>query len=406
MNAGDWREVRLGDVCTYSTAKVSITEINEDNYISTENMLPNKNGVVKSSGLPTVASVTRYFTDNVLVSNIRPYFKKIWCADREGGCSNDVLVFVVKDKRILDSRFLFYCLSNDEFFNYVMAGAKGTKMPRGDKGAILKYPVHLPTLSEQKAIAATLSALDDMIELNNQINKTLEEMAQAIFKSWFVDYEPFKDGEFEESELGLIPKGWRVGKLSDVGEIIGGGTPSKSKPEYYSEIGIPWITPKDLSINKNKYISRGEIDISELGLRESNARLMPKGTVLFSSRAPIGYIAIAKNAVTTNQGFKSVVPFENISSEYIYLLLKNSINEIESRATGSTFKEISGGEMKKVPIILPPKEIIRKFNEIATTLGKTQASLEDENNILMSIRDTLLPKLMSGEIRVPVEEVV
>ena len=406
MNAGDWRVVRLGDVCTYSTAKVSITEINEDNYISTENMLPNKNGVVKSSGLPTVASVTRYFTGNVLVSNIRPYFKKIWCADREGGCSNDVLVFVVKDKRILDSRFLFYCLSNDEFFNYVMAGAKGTKMPRGDKGAILKYPVHLPTLSEQKAIAATLSALDDMIELNNQINKTLEEMAQAIFKSWFVDFEPFRDGEFEESELGLIPKGWRVGKLSDVGEIIGGGTPSKSKPEYYSEIGIPWITPKDLSINKNKYISRGEIDISELGLRESSARLMPKGTVLFSSRAPIGYIAIAKNAVTTNQGFKSVVPFENISSEYIYLLLKNSINEIESRATGSTFKEISGGEMKKVPIILPPKEIIRKFNEIATTLGKTQASLEDENNILMSIRDTLLPKLMSGEIRVPVEEVV
>jgi type I restriction enzyme S subunit len=245
-----------------------------------------------------------------------------------------------------------------------------------------------------------------MIELNNQINKTLEEMAQAIFKSWFVDFEPFKDEEFEESELGLIPKGWRVGKLSDVGEIIGGGTPSKSKPEYYSKKGIPWITPKDLSINKNKYISRGEIDISELGLRESSARLMPKGTVLFSSRAPIGYIAIAKNAVTTNQGFKSVVPFENISSEYIYLLLKNSINEIESRATGSTFKEISGGEMKKVPIILPPKEIIRKFNEIATTLGKIQASLEDENNILMSIRDTLLPKLMSGEIRVPVEEVI
>jgi type I restriction enzyme S subunit len=274
------------------------------------------------------------------------------------------------------------------------------------QGILKGLTTTMPRFAEQKAIAATLSALDDMIELNNQINKTLEEMAQAIFKSWFVDFEPFKDEEFEESELGLIPKGWRVGKLSDVGEIIGGGTPSKSKPEYYSKKGIPWITPKDLSINKNKYISRGEIDISELGLRESSARLMPKGTVLFSSRAPIGYIAIAKNAVTTNQGFKSVVPFENISSEYIYLLLKNSINEIESRATGSTFKEISGGEMKKVPIILPPKEIIRKFNEIATTLGKIQASLEDENNILMSIRDTLLPKLMSGEIRVPVEEVI
>lgn len=406
MSFSEWREVRLGDVCTYASTKVSVSEVSEDNYISTENMLPNKSGVTKSSGLPTVGSVTKYSAGNVLVSNIRPYFRKIWYADRDGGCSNDVLVFDINDSKTLDSKFLFYCLSNDVFFDYVMAGSKGTKMPRGDKGAIMKYPVLLPSLPEQKAIAATLSALDDMIELNNQINKTLEEMAQAIFKSWFVDFEPFKDGEFEESELGLIPKGWRVGTLSSIGDIIGGGTPSKSKPEYYADSGIPWITPKDLSMNKNKYISRGQFDISELGLRESSAKLMPKGTVLFSSRAPIGYIAIAKNAVTTNQGFKSIVPFNNISSEYVYLLLKNNIGEIESRASGSTFKEISGGEMKKVPIILPPMDVINQFNEIATTLGKVQALLEDENNILSSIRDTLLPKLMSGEIRVPVEEVV
>ena len=319
-------------------------------------------------------------------------------------CTNQGFKSLIPKNGVADSEFIYYLFKHKK--SDIEAIASGTTFLEVSGSAMKNISILLPPLPEQKAIAATLSALDDMIELNNQINKTLEEMAQAIFKSWFVDFEPFKDEEFEESELGLIPKGWRVGKLSDVGEIIGGGTPSKSKPEYYSKKGIPWITPKDLSINKNKYISRGEIDISELGLRESSARLMPKGTVLFSSRAPIGYIAIAKNAVTTNQGFKSVVPFENISSEYIYLLLKNSINEIESRATGSTFKEISGGEMKKVPIILPPKEIIRKFNEIATTLGKTQASLEDENNILMSIRDTLLPKLMSGEIRVPVDEVV
>jgi type I restriction enzyme S subunit len=239
----------------------------------------------------------------------------------------------------IDNKYLKYYFDSKDFQELLFNWA-GTGSTRAYLGITeqLKLPIILPPLPEQKAIAATLSALDDMIELNNQINKTLEEMAQAIFKSWFVDFEPFKNGEFEESELGLIPKGWRVGKLSDVGEIIGGGTPSKSKPEYYAEIGIPWITPKDLSINKNKYISRGEIDISELGLRESSARLMPKGTVLFSSRAPIGYIAIAKNAVTTNQGFKSVVPFENISSEYIYLLLKNSVNEIESRATGSILR--------------------------------------------------------------------
>lgn len=321
-------------------------------------------------------------------------------------CIAQDMVALRVDESVIYPKYLFAALRSDYIQNVIENMHVGTLIPHFKKSDFERLMIPVPDEVTQKYIGNLYYDLSMAIELNNQINKNLEEMAQAIFKSWFVDFEPFRDGEFEESELGLIPEGWRVGKLSDVGEIIGGGTPSKSKPEYYSEIGIPWITPKDLSINKNKYISRGEIDISELGLRESSARLMPKGTVLFSSRAPIGYIAIAKNAVTTNQGFKSVVPFENISSEYIYLLLKNSINEIESRATGSTFKEISGGEMKKVPIILPPKEIIRKFNEIATTLGKTQASLEDENSILMSIRDTLLPKLMTGEIRVPVEEVV
>jgi type I restriction enzyme S subunit len=321
-------------------------------------------------------------------------------------CIAQDMVALRVDESVIYPKYLFAALRSDYIQNVIENMHVGTLIPHFKKSDFERLMIPVPDEVTQKYIGNLYYDLSMAIELNNQINKNLEEMAQAIFKSWFVDFEPFRDGEFEESELGLIPKGWRVGKLSDVGEIIGGGTPSKSKPEYYSEIGIPWITPKDLSINKNKYISRGEIDISELGLRESSARLMPKGTVLFSSRAPIGYIAIAKNAVTTNRGFKSVVPFENISSEYIYLLLKNSINEIESRATGSTFKEISGGEMKKVPIILPPKEIIRKFNEIATTLGKTQASLEDENSILMSIRDTLLPKLMTGEIRVPVEEVV
>lgn len=321
-------------------------------------------------------------------------------------CIAQDMVALRVDESVIYPKYLFAALRSDYIQNVIENMHVGTLIPHFKKSDFERLMIPVPDEVTQKYIGNLYYDLSMAIELNNQINKNLEEMAQAIFKSWFVDFEPFRDGEFEESELGLIPKGWRVGKLSDVGEIIGGGTPSKSKPEYYAEIGIPWITPKDLSINKNKYISRGEIDISELGLRESSARLMPKGTVLFSSRAPIGYIAIAKNAVTTNQGFKSVVPFENISSEYIYLLLKNSVNEIESRATGSTFKEISGGEMKKVPIILPPKEIIRKFNEIATTLGKTQASLEDENSILMSIRDTLLPKLMSGEIRVPVDEVV
>jgi type I restriction enzyme S subunit len=414
VSVSEWREVRIGDIGDVVTGKTPSSKNPE--YFGDE--IPFVTPTDYKNYHKNIYSSERYLSQagkEVLGNKLLPINSVIvTCIGSDMGkvainkvecITNQQINSIILKRDLADSDFIYYTLiSMQEYLKMLARG--GTTMPIVNKSTFEEIKLLLPPFPEQKAIAATLSALDDMIELNNQINKTLEEMAQAIFKSWFVDFEPFKNGEFEESELGLIPKGWRVGKLSDVGEIIGGGTPSKSKPEYYAEIGIPWITPKDLSINKNKYISRGEIDISELGLRESSARLMPKGTVLFSSRAPIGYIAIAKNAVTTNQGFKSVVPFENISSEYIYLLLKNSVNEIESRATGSTFKEISGGEMKKVPIILPPKEIIRKFNEIATTLGKTQASLEDENNILMSIRDTLLPKLMSGEIRVPVDEVV
>ena len=418
MNAGDWREVRLGDVCTYSTAKVSITEINEDNYISTENMLPNKNGVVKSSGLPTVASVTRYFTDNVLVSNIRPYFKKIWCADREGGCSNDVLVFVVKDKRILDSRFLFYCLSNDEFFNYVMAGAKGTKMPRGDKGAILKYPVHLPTLPEQKAIAATLSALDDMIELNNQINKTLEETAQAIFKSWFVDFEPFKDGEFEESELGLIPKGWRVGTLGECIAFINGYA-FKSKELLDKDIGECYHVFKMGNIKKGgglntegtkSYIEKNKCKNMDKYILQSGDLLMCM-TDMKGNVALLGHTALmnedGKYIVNQRVGLIRVNNNFGIGYPHLYILTntKDFIENLRAHANSGVQVNLSTKEILSSKIIIPEKSVNDKFNDIVKPYFDEIFCMIKENQILKTIRETLLPKLMSGEIRVPVEEI-
>jgi type I restriction enzyme S subunit len=421
VNAGDWRVVRLGDVCTYSTAKVSITEINEDNYISTENMLPNKNGVVKSSGLPTVASVTRYFTGNVLVSNIRPYFKKIWCADREGGCSNDVLVFVVKDKRILDSRFLFYCLSNDEFFNYVMAGAKGTKMPRGDKGAILKYPVHLPTLSEQKAIAATLSALDDMIELNNQINKTLEEMAQAIFKSWFVDFEPFKNGEFEESELGLIPKGWRVGAIDElIKETISGDWGKETPQGNYTEkvicirgADIPDIAQGRRGNPATRYILKRNLEKKRLSENEiiieisGGSPTQSTGRTVFITKELIN--SFQEPIICTNF-CRTVRLKEATYSSFVYSLLQYLYNEkvfftYENGTTGIKNLDITTlfGQYKTV---IPSEEVFAEYHSMYSEFLRYIYESGFECKKLSEIRDTLLPKLISGEIRVPVEEVV
>ena len=217
------------------------------------------------------------------------------------------------------------------------------------------------------------------------INKNLEAQAQAYFIDRFV---------------ANADPAWRQGTLSDLGTVVGGGTPSKKHPEYYSEHGIPWITPKDLSVDKSKFLSHGENDISDIGFANSSATKMPEGTVLFSSRAPIGYIAIASNVVTTNQGFKSVIPNINVGTAFIYFFLKQALPIIEGMASGSTFKEISGSGMKSVPAIIPDNETLHLFSEFCKPLFEQQAVLEAENRRLSGIRDALLPKLMSGEIDV------
>ena len=366
------------------------------NYISTENMLPNKGGVCEAANVPS-GTVIEYKVGDILISNIRPYFQKIWRADRNGGCSADVLC--IRAKENVDSKYLYYLLSQQAFFDYVMSGAKGCKMPRGDKKQIMQWPVTLPPLDEQRRIAGILGSLDDKIELNRRINANLEAQAQALFRSWFVDFEPFRDGPFVDSELGKIPQGWKIVTLSEIGDVIGGGTPSKIKPEYYTDNGIAWITPKDLSTNNCKFTSKGETDISELGYKNSSAKLMPRGSVLFSSRAPIGYISIAKNEICTNQGFKSIVP-KKAGTCFIYYFLRNNTSKIESMASGSTFKEASGGLMKSLEVIIPSNKILTAFEEAIQPLFNMQEHNEDENARLSALRDTLLPKLMAGEIAI------
>ncbi len=382
----EWKEVKLGEISSYGKERISVASLNSATYISTENMQPNRGGVVLASSIPDVGGVIAYKKDDILVSNIRPYFKKIWQASHDGGCSADVLVF--RNRENVDAKFLYYLLSADSFFDYSMATAKGTKMPRGDKNSLMEYEVKLPPLAEQCRIAEILSSLDDKIELNNAINRNLEEQAQAIFKNWFIDFAPFG---------GKMPREWKEGKLSDLGTVVSGGTPSKAKKEYYTENGIAWITPKDLSLHPNKFTSKGEIDITQEGYDNSSAKLMPKGSVLFSSRAPIGYISIAQNEVCTNQGFKSVVPKQNIGTPYVYFYLKMHIDEIENKASGSTFKEASGALMNSLDAIIPSDEVLNAFNALCNPIFEQQENLEKENQRLTTLRDTLLPKLMSDK---------
>lgn len=287
------------------------------------------------------------------------------------------------NKSVVNLKYLYYalklCLSDFK------ALSQGTSTKFLTVKILNKFIISLPDVYVQKRIAKILTLIDDKIDLNNKINDQLEQQAQAYFTELFV--------------TNANPS-WIQGTLSDIGTIVAGGTPSKSKPEYYAEHGIAWITPKDLSVNKSKFVSHGGTDISELGLKKSSATKMPIGTVLFSSRAPIGYIAIATNEITTNQGFKSVIPNDNIGTAYMYYLLKQALPIIEGMASGSTFKEISGTGMKSVPTIIPDDETIRNFTMFCTPIFKQQALLEEENRHLSFLRDTLLPQLMSGEIDV------
>ena len=288
---------------------------------------------------------------------------------------------IVQGNELCDTRYLCYLLNSMDLSGYVTGSAQ-PKLSQANLNAVTLF---LPPIFIQKKIVDYLYMFDKKIAVNQQINDNLELQAQAFFQELFVD--------------NADPE-WAIGTISDLGAVVGGSTPSKAKPEYYTETGIAWITPKDLSINKSKFISHGEKDITKLGLKNSSATIMPEGTVLFSSRAPIGYIAVAAGEVTTNQGFKSIVPKPEIGTAFVYYFLKHNLPIIEGMASGSTFKEVSGSTMKGVPAVIPDTDTIARFNDFCTPIFAQQRILEEQNQSLAVLRDNLLPKLMSGEIDV------
>ena len=277
------------------------------------------------------------------------------------------------DKSKILPDFLYYVLRTPSFRQDVKDNyGSGSAIPRIILKDFKRMMVSYPSLEKQQAIISVLTAIDSKIQANTEINDNLEQQAQSYFQELFVD--------------NADPE-WTTGTISDLGTVVGGSTPSKAKPEYYTESGIAWITPKDLSNNKSKFVSHGENDITELGLRNSSASIMPEGTVLFSSRAPIGYIAIAAGEVTTNQGFKSVVPKPEIGTPFVYFFLKNTLPVIEGMASGSTFKEVSGSTMKNVPAVIPDAETLAKFSDFCAPIFAQQRILEEQNQSLATLRD-------------------
>ena len=295
-----------------------------------------------------------------------------------------LIKFSIDPEKVNPKYVKYYCRSK-QYNDWVQSFNTGSTRGNINAQTFGNMEIPLPERKQQDYLVSILEPIDEKIKNNKQVNDNLEQQAQSYFQELFVD--------------NADPE-WTTGTISDLGTVVGGSTPSKAKPEYYTESGIAWITPKDLSNNKSKFVSHGENDITELGLRNSSASIMPEGTVLFSSRAPIGYIAIAAGEVTTNQGFKSVVPKPEIGTPFVYFFLKNTLPVIEGMASGSTFKEVSGSTMKNVPAVIPDAETLAKFSDFCAPIFAQQRILEEQNQSLATLRDNLLPKLMSGEIDV------
>jgi type I restriction enzyme S subunit len=319
----------------------------------------------------------------------------------------------IDGKSELDNNYLFYLLKlKTKEFQKKGHGAVFNTITKETFSQIL---VPIPSLTEQYAIAKLLMDLDSKIEVNQRSNRFLEAIGETIFKSWFIDFEfpnqegkPYKSsgGEMVTSELGEIPKAWKVGCIEEVAEVICGGTPSTKVPLYFTSNGIAWLTPKDISGYEGKFIEKGKTDITDEGLKNSSARLLPKGTILFTSRAPIGYLVIALNDITTNQGFKSLIPKANMRTEYLYQSIRKLTPYIQSISSGSTFSEVSGNTLKQVRILIPELKILDRFENLMCPINSKIILNSKGVKTLSNLRDSLLPRLMSGKIRVPVDSIV
>jgi len=444
-------KTKFGELVNFVSKKETINNLKLDNYISTENMMPDFCGIKTASSLPKSGSVTVFKKSDTLFSNIRTYFKKVWKAKYDGYCSNDVLVFRSRDENSLLPDYLYNICRWEKFTEFSVRTAKGVKMPRGDKKSLSQFHFHLPPLKKQRSISHILDTLDKKIELNRSINQTLEALAQAIFKSWFVDFEPTKakiaalkqgqdplraamcaisgktDSELNQlpcenleqlaattalfpdamvqSELGKIPKGWKVQPANTLANIGIGKTPPRKEPQWFTtdKNDYPWVSIKDMASGEvfQQYTSEF---ITQEAVSRFNIREIPSHTVLLSFKLTVGRVAITDKEMTTNEAIAHFkLPSNSVlSPEYLYIYLKNFDYSVLG-STSSIATAINSEMVRKIPIIVANNGLIEHFTKLVIPIFKKIRNTQNEISILRIIRDTLLPKLLSGELIIPAD---
>lgn len=326
----------------------------------------------------------------------------------------------VIDPQIIDPRFLYYWMHGEEFRTQCSEFKNRSKiMDYISLSDQRRMHITLPPLQEQHAIASILGPLDDKIELNRSMNETLDAMIQGIFKSWFLNFDLVRanvenrppagvdaetaalfPNEFEESLLDKIPRGWKVAPIGDVVRIISGSTPNTQDSAYWEGGTIHWATPKDLNSLPSSVLLDTKRYITELGLNQISSGLLPEGTVLLSSRAPIGYFAITEIPIAINQGLIALVCDGELPNHYILQWLRTNMSIIERYAHGTTFLEISTANFRLIPIAIPPRAIVERFVRVAIVIHQQIVNNLEQSRILSALRDELLPGLLSRNVRV------
>ena len=400
----EWKEVKIGDLGQIITGKTPKTAIRENwggkiPFLSPSDDMSNKTSPVTARTLTElgVAEVAKCLipANSICVSCIGSDLGKVVKTDRELVTNQQINTIVPHSN--VDSDFVYYlmCIVGKEL-NYI--SKTSTAVPIINKSTFSDWNIVIPEkVDDQRRIASILSSLDRKIELNNKINADLEEMAQAIFKNWFVDFEPFKDGKFVDSELGMIPEGWKVGRLTDVIKLMPGGTPKTSEPLYWDNGTIPFFSPKDVN---GVYCFATEKHITEAGLNKCSSNLYPKDTIFITCRGTVGKVCLAACDMAMNQSNYAIKAIDGYSQYYVFFLVKSVVERLIKKSNGAVFSAITSKDFDE-EILIPSQKAVEDFTNVIDGFFRRIFTICTENSRLSLLRDTLLPRLMSGEIEVP-----
>ena len=395
----DWKAYRLGDFMEFNP-KVSLKKDTMARKITMDQLIPHSRDIYSWSYEP-YSGGAKFQNGDTIMARITPCLENGKHAyvsllnDEEIAYGSTEYIVMRGRPGISDNRFVYYLTHYPAFIDAAvksMVGSSGRQ--RAQVGVLENIVMRLPELEEQRKIADALTCLDDKIDLNTRINHNLEEQAQALYKSWFIDFEPFKDGKFVDSELGFIPEGWTVEPFLKRAKLCSGGTPKTDNADYWGG-SIPFFTPKDV---KNSVFSLAtEKYITDYGLQNCNSQLYPPYTTFITARGTVGKLCMAGVPMAMNQTNYAICSAGNVDSCLLFLISRQLVSSLKNKANGAVFDAITTRDFEGEKIVFAPDNVLKDFAEIIRPLFESVLNNEIQNQQLEYSRDTILPRLMSGE---------